>query len=381
MPNHIPYTTKGLPFFGTAPRVWHGMTLPVWLGLLARGGFRVSPGRIPMCLSITAASVVNSALAAWEQLVNGRRVAAAEVAPPLLIVGHWRTGTTLLHELIVRDPQFSFPTTLQTMAPHHFLSSQWLVRPVMQLTMPKRRPMDAMAMGPDLPQEDEFAVCNLGLDSCYLHWAWPNQRRFEEYLDFAASTPAHRLAWKRKFMRFLQRLAVGDSRRIVLKSPTHTARLGLFHEMFPAAHYVHLVRDPRDVIPSMIRTFQRLHYMQGLQEPRFDELEDAMFRLFTRMHELEQRDRALIPAGQYVDLRYEDLVADPLAAVAGIYEQLGLDGFDRLRPELVAYFESAKGYRPNRHQLPPALAERIDRDCGDYAERFGYATARAEVVG
>ncbi|MCA9236942.1 MAG: sulfotransferase [Planctomycetales bacterium] len=372
MPNSKPYTTDGLNFYGTAPRMWHGMTVSIWVKMLARNGFRVSPARLPMCLSITAASVVNSALRLWEEMVNGRRVDAVEIQPPLMIVGHWRTGTTLLHELMVLDDQFSYPTTLQVMAPHHFLSSGWLARPLLRWTLPAHRPMDAMEMGIDLPQEDEFAICNLGLDSSYVQWGWPNCREFEKYLDFSVSSPSHQQRWRRLFVRFLKRLAVADPRRVVLKSPTHTARLGLFHELFPQAQYVHLTRDPREVIPSMIRTFQRLHYMQGLQTPHFDELEDSMFALFTKMHELEQRDRAQIPPEQYVDLRYDALVADPLGAIGDVYERFGLSGFDQLRPKLTAYFEAKKSYRPNRHELPPALAERIERECGDYMQQFGY---------
>ncbi|MAT70952.1 MAG: hypothetical protein CMJ58_15680 [Planctomycetaceae bacterium] len=355
--------------------MWHGMTVGIWLKMLARGGFRVSPGRIPMCLSISLASAVNSTLRVWEELTTRRRVDAVDLQPPLMIVGHWRTGTTLLHELMVLDEQFSYPTTLQVMAPHHFLSSGWLTRPLLRWTLPAHRPMDAMEMGIDLPQEDEFAICNLGLDSSYLQWGWPNDREYEKYLDFAASTPAHQQQWRKLFVRFLKRLAVADPRRVVLKSPTHTARLGVFHDLFPAAQYVHLVRDPYDVIPSMIRTFQRLHYMQGLQAPRYDELEDSMFNLFTTMHRLEQRDRELIPAGQYVDVRYEELIAEPIETIRGVYDRFGLDGFEQLRPKLDEYFEAKKDYRRNKHKLPPALAERIQHECGDYVERFGYATA------
>lgn len=368
--NHKP--TEKLPFHALAPRIWHGMTFTVWMRLLARNRFAISPSRLPMSASITAASVVNSAFRLVDEALNSRRIAAAQPQPPLFIVGHWRTGTTLLHELMVQDDRFNSPTTLQVMSPHHFLSSSWLTRPLMRLVLPKQRPMDAMALGADLPQEDEFALCNLGFDSTYLQWAWPNNRELERYIDLDASGEEHRQRWMAALHRFLKRLTVLDDRRIVLKSPTHTARLRTLHEMYPDAAFVHIVRNPIDVIPSAVRTFRRLYFMQGLQEPRYEQLEETIFDQFDAMDRLVQRDRDTIPAANLIEVRYEDLVAAPLETVGRIYQHLQLDGFDAVQPKLRQYFETAKDYKPNRHQPSPELLETIRRRCGDYIKRYGY---------
>ena len=67
-----------------------------------------------MLVGVTLATPLNSALALLQRLLFGRKLAAAEFhGPPVFIVGHWRSGTTLLHELMVRDDRLSSPSTYQ----------------------------------------------------------------------------------------------------------------------------------------------------------------------------------------------------------------------------------------------------------------------------
>ena len=63
-----------------------------------------------------------------DRAVYGGAVARTPIRhAPLFIVGHWRTGTTLLHELLILDPRHAFPTTYQCMEPNHFLLTERLV--------------------------------------------------------------------------------------------------------------------------------------------------------------------------------------------------------------------------------------------------------------
>src|SRR3954452_1948969 len=124
----------------------------------------------------------------------------------MFIVGHWRTGTTILHELLVMDTQLGFPTTYQVMAPHHFLlTEKWLPR-LLAHALPARRPMDNMEVGFDKPQEDEFAVCNMGQGSPYLKWAFPNTAAdHEKYLDLEGLSERELKRWMDALAWFLRR--------------------------------------------------------------------------------------------------------------------------------------------------------------------------------
>src|SRR5262249_50881069 len=148
------------------------------------------------------------------------------------IIGHWRTGTTLLHEMVTLDPRFACPTTYHCLNPNHALLTEGLADVCLRWMLPSRRPMDNMPMGWGRPQEDEFALCMLGLPSPSLTTASPNRPPQDQAaLDVETLPPRQRRAWKEAFVGFLRRLTFRDPRRLVLKSPTHSCRIGTLLEL------------------------------------------------------------------------------------------------------------------------------------------------------
>ena len=63
----------------------------------------------------------------------------ARVEAPLFILGHYRSGTTHLHNLLALDPQFAAPTFFQALNPHTFLSTERFVAPVADRLIARRR--------------------------------------------------------------------------------------------------------------------------------------------------------------------------------------------------------------------------------------------------
>ena len=145
-----------------SPRFWHGMPLGVWLDLMREHGGRASPSRWGLVGTITAAAAFNSLA---EPLSNARfrrqLTNPPATDPPLFIIGHWRSGTTLLHELMMLDDRFCCPNTYQCFAPGHFLLTESVVTSALSWIIPSKRPMDDVAAGWDRPQEDEFALVNI----------------------------------------------------------------------------------------------------------------------------------------------------------------------------------------------------------------------------
>ncbi len=357
-----------------APRFWEGCNFSAWIRLLARNRFAVHWTHIYIAVIVTFVSMFHSAMRGLQWVIFGRRIRRTVIQhAPIFIVGHWRTGTTLLHELLILDENHSFPTTYQCLVPNHFLlSEKWFTR-VMWFLMPSRRPMDNMAAGWDRPQEDEFALCMRGLPSPYLTIAFPNRPpAFPKYLDLEGLTSSELASWKRRFYRFLQELTCKDSRRLVLKSPPHSCRIKVLLDLFPDARFVHITRDPYVMFPSTLNLWKTLYRKHGLQRPTFQGLEEQIFETFVRLYDRLDEGRRHVPPGRYHELRYEDLVRDPVGQIQTLYERLELPGFEQVRPRLEAHAQSTSDYETNRYRLSPETEREITRRWGDVIRRLGY---------
>lgn len=366
------------------PRIWDGMNLSGSVKALAGNLFKVHPQRLAMALLILLFGVLNSALGAIQRLCYGRRIADTQLRQhPIIIIGHWRSGTTLLHELMVLDRRHAGPSTYACFAPNHFLLTRRIFPRVLSLLMPARRPMDNMRVGWSYPQEDEFALCNMGIPSPYLTMMFPNQPpRHPDYISLQSVPPPALERWKRAFGWFMQCVTAECCKRIVLKSPLHTCRIKVLLEMFPDARFVHIVRDPYTVFPSTIQLWKRLFCDQGLQKPRFEELEEYVFSMFEQMYQAFERDRALLAPARLCEVRYEDLLADMTGQMRRIYDTLELDGFDEILPEVRKYVEARAGYQPNHYEVSPEAREQISRRWVSYMRQYGYAEASGlEVTG
>jgi hypothetical protein len=362
------------------PRFWDGMTVSAWFALLVRNRFAVAPSRIAMMLIISVISVVNSFLWLIQTAIFGRKIASTKIQDdPIFVIGHWRSGTTLLHELLVLDDRHTYPDTFECFVPNHFLVSSWWLRPLVGVLLPARRPMDNMAAGWDRPQEDEFALCNMGIRSPYRTIAFPNRPpQDQEYFDLENVSPAAREGWKRGMLRFLKCITMLRAKRIVLKSPPHTFRVKVLLELFPNARFIHIIRNPQEIFPSTMNLWKRLYRDQGLQVPSAEGLEDYVFDTFNRMYEVFERDRRLIAPGRICEIRYEDLISDPIAQMQAIYEQLGLGDFEKVMPAMKQYFADKADYQTNRWQFSAAQHAEIGRRWQTFIERYGYADRTAK---
>ena len=377
---------EGHVYRAWAFRAWHGMTLRPWLGLLSRNRFAVSLRRIPMLVDVTLCAVMNSLFGFAQRIFYGRAIERTEISlPPVFIIGHWRTGTTWLHEILARDPRFVAPTTYECLVPSHAL----LTAPIWALSRfraPKIRPMDDMPMDYDRPQEDEFAMMNLGAGSFLETFAFPNRRPVRaEYIDLEALSAGQRFRWVAARVRFLkqvlyrgQRAARRDGRnpdalRLVLKAPQDTARLALLNTIFPGACFIHLVRDPEDVFASTVKMWRSMAETQALKTPDWTappSLDDFVLATFERLYRNFDDQRRQLAASQIIDVRYEDMARDPAGTLRQIYMHFGWGEADAAQAEM-----RDAGRTARRYQLSPAIKAAIAKRWKPYRERFGYSAA------
>jgi len=356
------------------PRFWDGITFFGWVKVMVDHRFRIAPRRIGMAVLITFIGLFNSFLAFIQELILGRKIRKTQLpADPIFIIGHWRSGTTLLHEMFILDPRLGFPDSYACFAPNHFHISRPFLAPLLGLLMPKMRPIDNMPFDWNRPQEDEFALCNIGLPSPYLSLIFPNEKpRYDQYLTLEGLTESQLARWKRGFLWFLKSVTFRNPRRMVLKSPPHTCRIRVLLDMFPRAKFVHIYRDPYAVFPSTVNLWKRLSTDEALQVPHHQGLEERVFSMFCKMYEAFERDRKLLPPKQFAEVSYEALVADPEGEMERLYRELDLGDFELLRPHLARFVAERANYKRNRFELAPALRAEIARRWRFFFEKYGY---------
>ncbi len=355
------------------PRFWDGMTFCPWMRAMAKGKFLVAPSRICMAALITGLSFLNSFLAFSQCLFLGRKIRKTTLkTPPIFIIGHWRSGTTLLHEYMIRDSRFTYSDTYDCFAPRHFLISGPIFRPWVKFLMPKKRPMDNMAAGLDHPQEDEFALC--GAPSPYLDILYPNNSQpiDPEYLTMRNIASDQRKKWLDIFEYFLKELTVAENKTVLLKSPPHTARIRTILERFPDAKFVHINRNPYTLFPSTYRLWIKLAEVHGIQHPKGKGLEEKILNNFEEMYDAFFDDIKDLKEDQFIDVSYDDLVKTPVDTMERIYKTLELDGFEECRQNFVDFAATQKAYRKNKFEISPEIAEKIKARWSKYLDRYGY---------
>jgi hypothetical protein len=353
---------------------WIGMHLSGWLDALGTAGYQVDRRYIPHAALITALAAHNVFLRWLVDLRFGRRLEQVRIEKaPIFIIGHWRCGTTFLHELLGLDPEHTFPSVYECSAPNIFVWEIPKIKAAISRFLPTKRPFDNMAWSFDTHGEDEFALCNLGVPSPYINMAFPNgPLYYRDYLDLEGLSETEREAWKQALETFIRQITFLRQKRVVLKSPTHTFRVKTILELFPEAIFVHIVRNPYLVFSSTMHLWRTCCDIYSLQEPHLDGLEECVFDTFNQLYARLDQTRGLIPPERYHELRYEDLVSDPVGAMHELYDALSLGDFDRAAPAIESHLRRLGDYRTNVYTLSEELEAKICDRWGEVIDRYGY---------
>ena len=335
------------------------------LRILWRAKGHIPPAYWPRLLLLLLLSGINTVaslperliLAAWLRLRPPR---IERDHAPVFVLGYFRSGTTFLQNLLAADPALRSPRWPEVLAPQTFVLGWVILRYLFVPILPLTR-LDAVApVGASLPAEDDFALNNWGGMSILAGRAVLPRRQafFNRFHDLDALTPDELSRWRSHQLAFVQKLTLlAAGRRLLLKSPSHTARVRHLLDLFPGAKFVHISRPPEVVFRSNLLLARELQRAFALQPPLpEDEQEEIITReyLVTETHYLA--DRALIPAGR----------PRGDAAAGSECRSRGRDEADlsRTRPAILPWLRGADAARSPRHsaiRLPnrhPELTER-----------------------
>ena len=310
-----------------------------------------------------------SALASLQSRIYRSALREINLCPPVFIVGHWRSGTTLLHELLALDDAFAVPTTYACFNPQQFLLSRYRSPPLTETA----RPTGDMMISPFSPQEEEFALLCLGAATPYEAFMFPSAvHDVELSSDLAQMERGARLEWDDALNWILKATAYvcGAEKRIISKSPPHSFRIERLYALYPGAAFIRLVREPCAVFASTIGMWQTMWRHYALTAPPRDEI--LIERVLEIGRALERKLEAgmhSVPEERSATIRYEDLAADPGTTLARLYDRLALGDPSRALSKVTSYMAQNSRVRARDvERWRPLVQERWS----DMFEQFGY---------
>lgn len=254
------------------------------------------------------------------------------VVDPVVVVGMMRSGTTLVQRLLAADPRFQCALGWEVVSPVPRLDHDWgavdprIGRALEQAEVSRELAPELFAIHPMHPLEAEEEIVFLA-DAFLSHVPESSAdvasyRSWIDTQDFASAYDhLHRML---QLLQWQKRRRGEPVRRWVLKTPAHLGYLDDLLARFPGAHVVHLHRDPRATIGSGASLNAT---MRAMHQPSVD-LHRVGAEWLERMG--WTNDRALATrarwgdSGPVTDLTFDAVVADPVAAIAPVYDALHL---------------------------------------------------------
>ncbi|MDT8392356.1 MAG: sulfotransferase [Bacteroidales bacterium] len=353
-----------------------GYNFPLLINLLRKYG--VDNGYYARALVISLISMIGVPFRIYEKLAYDRKAEKHRMPePPVFILGHWRSGTTHLHNLLCQDPQSAYVTTYQSVFPDQTLAplARFVFKNIMKMLIPVNRKGDNVKLGSDYPQEEEFALAARSPASYYFFWYFPEMmlQFFDDFLSFEQGDKKLREAFITDYRRLIKKALINTGNgRFLSKNPVHTGRIPLLLEMFPDARFIHIHRNPVDVILSTRHFFSKMMPGLTLHKVDYDKINEDIYTVYRRLMQQYLDTRAMIPEGNLVEVRYDDLTANPIAEIERIYKAFGFSGYARAKPRIEAYAEMKKNYVGNKYDIKQSLLDEILEQTNFTMKHYGY---------
>ncbi len=307
----------------------------------------------------------------WDQRIRKHKM----VKPPVFIIGFWRSGTTLLHNLLCLDPDAAYTTTFQTVFPHLVLTQSWWLKPLTNRFLPLRRPYDNVRMDMDYPQEEDFGMMNIQPVTIYKFFLFPAEfdRIIEEELFTGNLSPEKLNQWKKAYRSMIAKAMYNTGgTRYIGKNPCHLTRTGLLKEMFPDAKFIFIHRHPYEVIESLYRFILTIFPGVQLQDVPADFSRESVAILYSRIMRAYLHDREKIPPQDLISIKMDDFLGDIGGQMEMIYEKFRLGDFEKVRPKISEFI--SKFPRPEHpyHAPDPDTIRLVELYASDVMKKLGY---------
>jgi hypothetical protein len=293
---------------------------------------------------------------------------------PIFIIGHWRSGTTHLHNLLCKDRNHGYVTTYQGVFPNN-MKSKWIFRTFMKMNIPEKRPSDNVKLSPNFPQEEEFALGNMTDMTFYHFFYFPslNDFLYEKFVRLNGISEKQLERLKNKYRELLIKAALNTKKkRIVVKNPLNTGKIKLLLDMFPDAKFIHIYRNPVVTYLSTNKFYKSLLPATYLQDYKEDDITDKIIGNYRKLMKDYFETKHLIPEKNLYEIKFEEFEQDNMQCMKEIYERFDLDSWEEARPMFQQYMLSQKQYKKNKYKISQEELEKLKKEWGFAMQKLNY---------
>jgi hypothetical protein len=350
-----------------------GSTFKNYFKILNKG--HIEPKYYFKIFLTTLVVLISTPFHLWEKIVFSKKLKNFKFEkPPLFILGHWRSGTTLLHNMLTKDPSAAYMTTYQALFPNN-LCSKWLFRTFMKLKMPAKRPSDGVALNIDFPQEDEFAFSNCQWNAYYNFFYFPKHYKefYEKSVHQKNLSKTEIDLWFKSYDQLIKKAIINtNGERVIFKNPVNTARIDKILKLYPDAKFLYIQRNPYTVFYSTRRFFQQLNPTLWLHKVDNQFIDNMIFDIYSWLQDDYLKNKSLIPPKNLMELSFEEFEQKPVYEMEKIYTDLLQEDFSKVQHYFSEYFKTQKGHKKNKYTVDAAEIETIQKHWGKYIELYHY---------
>ena len=349
-----------------------GISFLNWLEVLYNVRFRFNILFIPKILLITIISLLNVPFHMLEFLFYSNKIKRQVVKSPVFILGHFRSGTTLLHYLLTKDKQFTYCSVYDALLPNISLIGGRLSKYIIAFSLPSKRPQDNVKISIDSPKEEEFAMANMSISSFMFAFYFP-KKAYNVLFNCVLFDGEKANYWKNKVDFFIKKLIMkSNGKRILLKSPANTARVKEILDLYPDAKFIHISRNPYEVYSSTIRLYERIIPVTSFQNVDRKYISNYILKSYRLIYEKYINDIKYLKSNQLVQISFDDLEREPLLVIKKIYKELNIEGIDLAVPSIKKEIKELSQYKKNQYRPLDSLTKRkIQKEWGGVVEKIG----------
>jgi len=291
---------------------------------------------------------------------------------PVFIIGHYRSGTTYLHKLMAADERFGYISYYDIICPNtSLLFGKWLQQ-VLQIIIDWLEIKTAffnnvIPLLEEPAEEERFLINKASAYTDYWRFVFPLNWSEWQSCSQLSKNKAYYQRWKKEYL-YVLKLATykHKGKQLLLKSPPNTERIQYLLQLFPNAKFIYISRNPYHLFYSMRNLWHKAIARFCLQSVTDEQIENIVFEHYAHLMEQYEKDKALIPAGNLVEIQYENLEANAQQVLQTIYETLQLPHFEALYKRLITKLQMEKLYRKFEYEYSKETFEKIEKHWAKY---------------